>query len=228
MKEFLVNAIKLFLSILIILFLEEYFFKVIALIGINIEKTNTISLIIYILEAILIYIIYNSELKSAFSKYQNKFANNILYSLISFIVIFMAMIITNYIVKLIANNLNSTYHGLSFINIFNEEFNFNLLITFIKSIIIIPFIKVCIFVLGINNLIKGKSSIVISGITYALYEGLSIGGSFGAVFIDCIDEFVLFMLLSFIYKKNSNIAFSIVTFILYELLSGLLLTKVIL
>ena len=86
--------------------------------------------------------------------------------------------------------------------------------------IIIPFVKVSIFVLGINNLFKGKIGIFFSGLLYALYEGFLIGGNFGHVFIDVIDEFVLFVLLSYIYRKNSNIAFSIVTFILYEFINN--------
>ncbi len=225
MKDFLVNFIKLFLSILIVLFIEEYFFKILGLIGIELSNNLVVKLIIYILEFILIYIIYGREIGSAFSKYQNKFGSNVLYTIISYIVVFIAMMITNYIVKLIASNLNTPYSGLNFINIFNETFDFDLIVKFIINIIIIPFVKVAIFVLGINNLVKGKAGTFLSGLLYALYEGFLIGGNFGAVFIDVIDEFVLFILLSYLYKKNANIAFSILTFIFYELFSGLIVAK---
>ena len=225
MKDFFVNLIKILLSIIIVIFIETYFFKFFALFGLELKETALVKLIIYIIEFFLIYIIFSKEIDSAFSKYQNKFGSNVLYTLIAYIVLFIVMMITNYLVKLIASNLNITYTGLNFINIFNQSFNFDLIVLFLTSIIIIPFVKVIIFVLGINNLVGGKASPFISGLTYALYEAFLIGGKFGNVFIDVIDEFVLFVILSYIYKKNGNIAFSIITFILYELFSSLLITK---
>ena len=225
MKDFFINFIKIILSILIVLFIEEYFFKVLGLIGIELSNNTFVRLIIYLLEMVLIYIIYNGELKSAFSKYQNKFGSNLLYTIISYIVIFIAMMITNYIIKLIATNIKMDYTGLNFVNIFNESFDFNLFVKLIVDMVIIPFVKVTIFVLGINNLVQGKASALISGLSYALYEGFLIGGSVGYVFINVIDEFILFILLSYIYKKNGNIAFSILSFIFYELFSSLIMAK---
>jgi len=226
MKEFFINITKLVLSILIIFFLEEYFFKFIGFIGLHIAQSSMTTLVIYLIDFVLIYIIYKEEIKSAFSKFQNKFGSNILYTLIAFIVVFMSMMITNYIVKLIADNLNITYSGLNITNIFDNNFNIDLIVLFIKDMVVIPFVKVIIFVLGINNLVKGKFGIFISSLSYALYEGFLIGGEFGYIFIDVIDEFILFLILSYIYKKNNNIAFSIVTFMLYEIFAGLLVTKI--
>ena len=40
MKEFLINFVKLFLSILIVLFIEEYFFKILGLRTIKNLKSN--------------------------------------------------------------------------------------------------------------------------------------------------------------------------------------------
>ena len=225
MKEFLVNIVKISLSILIIIFIEEYFFKFTNYIGLHLSNTSFVTLIIYIIEFIFIYIIYGSEIRSAFSKYQNKLGNNILYTAISFIVIFIVMMITNYIVKLIAKNLGIAYDGLSFINVFEKSFDFDLFVLLLKNIIIIPFVKVCIFVLGIDNLFKGKASAFISGFTFALYNAFINGGQFGDVFIMVIPDFVLFVLLSCIYNKNNNIAYSIISLILYELLAGLLVIK---
>lgn len=227
MKEFLINLIKLILSVIIVLFVEEYFFKVIGLVGLQLTETPVVKLIIYIIEFIMIYIIYNRELSSAFSKYQSKFGSNVLYTIISYIVIFIAMMITNYLVKLVANSISIKYTGLNFINIFNQKFNFDLIVVFLTTMIIIPFVKVTIFVLGINNLFKGQVGIIFSGLLYALYEAYLIGGNFGNVFIDVIDEFVLFMLLSYVYRKNDNIAYSIITLILYELFSALLIARII-
>ena len=225
MKEFLINLVKLLLSIIIVLFTQEYFFKILGLVGIELSNSPVVKLIIYILEFIAIYIIYKAEITSAFSKYQNKLGSNLLYTIISYIVVFITMMITNYLVKLVANNLDIIYTEPNFINIFNEPFDLNLIITFIVDLIIIPFVKVSIFVLGINSLINGKAGSIICGLSYALYEGFMMGGNFGAVFIDCIDELVLFILLSYLYKKNGNIVYSVLTLIFYELFSGLIITK---
>ena len=225
MKDFFINIIKLLLSILIVLFLEEYFFKILALVGIHLVKNNIVILIIYLIELFLIYLIYGSEIGSAFSKYQNKLGSNFLYTIIAFIVLFISMMITNYIVKAVAQSMQISYRGLSFVNIFNSKFDFDLIVIFVKNIIVIPFVKVSIFVLGINNLIKGKSGIFFSGLIYALYEAFLIGGNFGNVFISVIPDFVLFIILSYVYRKNGNIAFSIMTYILYLLFAGLLVTK---
>ena len=225
MKEFLVNFIKLFLSIIIILFIEEYFFKVLSLVGINLSINTFIKLIIYVLEFIFIYIIYGEEIRSAFNKYQNKFGSNLLYTIVSYIIVFIAMMIVNYLVKIIASNLDMTYNGLNFINIFKEPFSLDLIITFIVDMLIIPFVKVAIFVLGINNLVKGKAGSIICGLSYAVYTGFLLGGNFGVVFIDIIDECILFILLSYVYKKNGNITFSILTYIFYVLFSALIMAK---
>ena len=68
MKEFFINLIKILLSVLIVLFIEEYFFKILGLVGIHLAETNVVRLIIYIIEFVLIYIIYGREISSAFSK----------------------------------------------------------------------------------------------------------------------------------------------------------------
>ena len=116
MKGFFVNLVKVLLSILIMFFIEEYFFKFMKLIGLHLSNTSVVSLIIFIIEFILIYIIFREEISSGFSKFQNKFGSNILTVLISFLVLFVVMMISNYIIKLIAANINLTYHGLNYIN----------------------------------------------------------------------------------------------------------------
>ena len=227
MKNFLGNLIKLILSILILLFGEEYFYKFMDFLGINLSKisSNIVSLIIYILIAVCIFIVYKDELQSAFIKYKSKFGSNFLYTVISFIVLFIAIMISNYITKYVASLLDVHYNSLSFINIFNKSFDLDLVITIIKTIIIIPFIKVTIFVLGVNNLVNSKSGVLLSGLVYALYVLYPFNGTILYMLVNCIIDFVLFSILAYIYKKNNNIAFSILTYILYVLFAGLLTVK---
>ena len=68
MKDFLVNLIKLILSILVITFTEEYFYKLLDLLKLSINSKSIVSLIVYILIFIIIFIIYKSEITSAFAK----------------------------------------------------------------------------------------------------------------------------------------------------------------
>ena len=223
MKNFLGNLIKLILSILILLFGEEYFYKFMDFLGINLSKisSNIVSLIIYVVIAGCIFIVYKDELQSAFIKYKNKLGSNLLYTVISFLVLFIAIMISNYIAGLVSVG----YKSLSFINIFNRTFSLDLIITIIKSIIIIPFVKVTIFVLGVNNLVNSKSGIFLSGLVYSLYVFYPFKAALLYMVVNAIVSFVLFSILAYIYKKNNNIAFSILTYILYVLFAGLLTVK---
>ena len=49
MKDFLVNLIKLILSVLVITFTEEYFYKLLDLLKLSINSKSIVSLIVYIL-----------------------------------------------------------------------------------------------------------------------------------------------------------------------------------
>lgn len=221
--------IKLLISLLIVIFGENYFFKFMDFIGISFGKINNniISLIIYLIISFCIYIIYKPEIKSGFRKIKNKFGSNIINILISFIVMFIIVMLTNYLCSAIAHSFNLKYNGLSFINIFNKTFNGSLIITIIRDIIMKPFIKVAVFVLGVNTLVKGKFGSILSGLLYASYQGYILGGSLSYILINVFTSFVLFAILAYLYKKNNNISFSIVTYVLYELLAAILIGKIV-
>ena len=57
MKDFLVNLIKLILSVLVITFTEEYFYKLLDLLKLSINSKSIVSLIVYILIFIIIFIV---------------------------------------------------------------------------------------------------------------------------------------------------------------------------
>ena len=82
-----------------------------------------------------------------------------------------------------------------------------------------------IFVLGVNNLVNSKSGILLSGLVYSLYVFYPFKAALLYMFVNAIVSFVLFSILAYIYKKNNNIAFSILTYILYVLFAGLLTVK---
>ena len=225
MKDFAVNLIRLLLSFIILLFSEEYFYKFLSLFKINISKTFT-SIILYVLISFFIYLIYKPELKSEFKKFKRKFMSNIVYAFIAFLIIFVTMLVSNYILSVIAKSFYSNYNGISFYNIFNKPFNLDLILEFLKNIILIPYLKVTIFDLGVNRLFSYSGSIFASGLAAALYNAYLIKGSIGYMIVNSSLTFILFMLLALIYRKNNNIVTSIVTYSIYILLASVLYSNI--
>ena len=56
MKDFLVNLIKLILSVLVIMFTEEYFYKLLDLLKLSINSKALVSLIVYVVLPLLCFI----------------------------------------------------------------------------------------------------------------------------------------------------------------------------
>ena len=225
MKDFTVNLIRLLLSFIILLFSEEYFYKFLSLFKINISKTFT-SIILYVLISFFIYLIYKPELKSEFKKFKRKFMSNIVYAFVAFIIIFVTMLVSNYILSIIAKSFYINYNGISFYNIFNKPFNLDLILEFLKNIILIPYLKVTIFDLGVNRLFSYSGSIFASGLAAALYNAYLIKGNIGYMIVNSSLTFILFMLLALIYRKNNNIVTSIVTYSIYILLASVLYSNI--
>ena len=225
MKDFAVNLIRLLLSFIILLFSEEYFYKFLSLFKINISKTFT-SIILYVLISFFIYLFYKPELKSEFKKFKRKFMSNIVYAFVAFLIIFVTMLVSNYILSVIAKSFYINYNGISFYNIFNKPFNLDLILEFLKNIILIPYLKVTIFDLGVNRLFSYSGSIFASGLAAALYNAYLIKGSIGYMIVNSSLTFILFMLLALIYRKNNNIVTSIVTYSIYILLASVLYSNI--
>lgn len=225
MKDFAVNLIRLLLSFIILLFSEEYFYKFLSLFKINISKTFT-SIILYIIISFFIYLIYKPELKSEFKKFKRKLMSNMVYAFVAFLIIFITMLVSNYILSVIAKSFYISYNSISFYNIFNKPFNLDLIIEILKNIILIPYLKVTIFDLGVNRLFSYSGSIFASGLAAALYNAYLIKGTIGYMIVNSSLTFILFMLLALIYRKNNNIVTSIVTYSIYMLLASVLYSSI--
>lgn len=225
MKDFAVNLIRLLLSFIILLFSEEYFYKFLSLFKINISKTFT-SIILYIIISFFIYLIYKPELKSEFKKFKRKLMSNMVYAFVAFLIIFVIMLVSNYILSVIAKSFYISYNSISFYNIFNKPFNLDLIIEILKNIILIPYLKVTIFDLGVNRLFSYSGSIFASGLAAAIYNAYLIKGTIGYMIVNSSLTFILFMLLALIYRKNNNIVISIVTYSIYMLLASVLYSSI--
>ncbi len=233
MKKNIIGILKIILSVLLITYGEKYFISSLSLIGINTLNLTTIVkevlvLVYYVLIFILIYYIYHDDIASDFRRFKRNIFPNILMSIVFFMVITLLISITNYLSSNLADAIQVKYIPLLNKNIFNNTFDLYFIFNFIKSILIIPFIKCIIFVLGINKLFSSRNTgILFSGLIAAIVAGINMSGSFIFILINVIPYFVLYISLAYIYRKNNtNIYYSVTSIILYTMLSNILLMKI--
>lgn len=231
MRIYLGNLIRLLFVIVIFLCGESYSEKL--FVYFNLDFANYASyvkeivyFVIYLIEFIIIYFLYRREINAAISRFKRKFSSNILQCIMKFMILFLIMIVVNYLCSVVAKSFYLNYFEIKYIPIFNRTLNLDLVLTFLKFIIIIPMIKVIIFTLGVNEIItKNKLGIITSGLFYALYTAYFLDGSLSNVIINVFPAFILFIFLTYNYQKNNhNIIFSMFILILYELLGELLVS----
>lgn len=232
MKNTLTGIIKIILGILLITYGEKYFFSILPLIGINISALSflvkdLLSVFFYFLVFIIILYIYR-DVFSDFRRFKRNIFPNILMSIVFFAVITLIIAITNYLGENLADSFKVNYIGLTNYNIFNNSIDIYFVFDFIKNIIIVPIVKIIIYVLGISSLFYSKKrGVIFSGLGAALITGINMPGSLIYIFINIIPYFVLYLSLGYIYRKNNtNIWYSITTFILYSLFGSILLAKI--
>lgn len=234
MKDIMIRIFRMSLAVFLITYGEKYFFELISLLGINISSITylikeILIVVFYVLTLLVIYFIYREDLPNDFRRFKRNMFPNVLMCIVFFIVITLLIAITNYLSGIIAESFKVNYIGLINLNIFNEPFNIYFILNFIKNILILPLIKCIIYVLGVNSLFYSKNKgIIFSGLIGALLAGINMTGSFIYIVINVIPYFILYFSLSYIYRKNNtNIWYSITTFILYSLLANILLAKII-
>ena len=76
------------------------------------------------------------NIERALKKFKRKFMSNIVYAFVAFLIIFVTMLVSNYILSVIAKSFYINYNGISFYNIFNKPFNLDLILEFLKNIIL--------------------------------------------------------------------------------------------
>ena len=233
MGKWLGGILKILLCILLVMYAESYFFEGLSLIGINASNLSyfikeLLILILYILISLLIWKIYHEDLQGDGKRYRRNVFPNILMSIVFFVVLTGILAVTGYLCDVTAKSFRINYSGLSHLNIFNDQLDIYLIFLIIKEIILIPFIKTTVFVLGINELFYSKKTgMLCSGLFAALAVGISMSGSLLYILFNVIPYFVLYFTLAYIYRKNNNnIWYSIITFCLYALLAQVLLSKI--
>ncbi len=233
MSRTLIKLFKLIISIIIITFAEKYFFDILSLIKVDIKSLTFIGkeiavLILYILIFIGVYFLYKKEINNDFSRYKRNIFPNILMAIVFFVVLTLILAITDYVSKTLATSFHVNYIGIPNVDIFHKKLDVNLIFYILKYILIIPFTKVIVYVVGIKEIFSSKNkALFFSGLLAAIIAGIQMSGSFINILFNVIPYFILYIFLTYIYvKNNTNIWYSLITFWLYTLFASMLLAKI--
>lgn len=233
MNKTLSGIIKLIFCILLLKFSEIYYFDILSTLGININPASLLIkeisiVILYIIIFIGVVFLYKDDLKRDLKRFKRNIFPNILMVIVFFIIITLGVKVSEYVSSVIAEAFHEKYIPIKLINIFNKNADIYLLINIIKNILLIPFINSVIYILGVNNLIRGKNKgIFLSGLIAAIVISLNLNGSYLFILFSVIPYFVLYATLAYFYRKNNNnIWYSSITLILYTMLASILLEKI--
>lgn len=233
MGKIIINIGKILFASISLLYAEKYYFKFLNIIGINVSELTVLTkdillLIMYIVLAVIIYFFYKEKINYDLKRFKRRMFSNILLTIVFFIGVAFIVSASEHLSSVLASSFKVSYEDIKHINIFNINVNLNLVIFVIKNIILIPIIKTVIIVLGSNDLFSGKKTILLaSGLIGSAFHFLNIDGSFLFIVFNTFPFFTLYVSLAYIYQKNNkNISFSIMTYILYNLLAGPLLDRI--
>ncbi len=233
MNRLLNIIIKLLMPLFLMVYGEPYFFKILSAVGLKLKEypdivLSILNLVYYLLIFALVYFLNKEDIKSDFKRFKRNLFPNMLMIVVFFIALTLGIKITDFLVNELATIFSSNYTSPSYINIFKETLNVELIIYTIKNIILIPFIYVVTIILGVNNQVSGKKkAMLLSGILGMIVYALKLDGSISYIIFTSIPNLVVYASLSYIYRKNnSNIWFSKLTILFYTLLGIIVLEKI--
>lgn len=233
MGKKIIKVSKLLISILVLMYAEIYYFDLLSLIGVNVSSLSNLMheilvVILYLIILLFVYRMYYDEINSDFKRFKRRLFPNVLMTIVFFVILTMAVAVSEYVASLLAESFHEKYVNLIFSNIFNKTVNYELIFYIIKHIIIIPFVRTIVLVLGVNKFTKSKNrGVIISGLVASLVYMVNIKGSFLFILFTIIPTFVIYGVLTYIYRNNyNNIWYSIMTFILYSMFAGVLLERI--
>ena len=199
MNKKLSGIIGIILSILLLVYFEPYTYKLLSLLNINIYNySNTVRMIIDIVIKLvmcfIIYLLYKKDFKH--SRKDSNIFKNVLIMLVSLICL-----------------------------VFDKKLDIYLVIKIIKDYIITPFIYCSIILLSVDKICRRNDTfILLSGLLASICHALTLSGTLTYVIINSLSTFILFIILSLLYRKSNSIWFSIVLYGLY-LVSNIIILK---
>ena len=205
MKETVVGLIKIVACILMLMFAEVHFFGFLTHIGINTSEFSPLIremmlLVLYALMFFVVYLMYQHHVKKDLGSYKRRLFPNVLMSIAYFAILTIFIWLVSYITSAVAESMDVTYRGLSFYNIFNQEFDLILVSFVVRRIVLLPFMLVIVYVLGIYDLVNSKkSAIFLTGLLAAGIAAIGMNGTFLVILLNAIPYFTIFFVLSYIY-----------------------------
>ncbi len=232
MGRFFINIAKILFGILSLVNIEKYIYKTLTLAKINVNDLNDLTielmlLLVYILITIILYFMFREDIKNDINRFKRRKFSNFLLTIVFFFGVTFIVYGAEHLSSILSASFHTNYKNINHLNIFNARFDLDLIIFIIKNIILIPIIKSIIIILGAKNIFTGKKSTLIgAGIIGSAIFILNLEGAFLFLLFNTLPVFALYFLLAYIYNKNNkNSIFSMITLILYTLLAGPLIDR---
>jgi membrane protease YdiL (CAAX protease family) len=218
------GIIQFILALAVVIFLDKFYFMLLG--KVNFKPTGSLYSVMYlikfIIELIVVVIIYHEEIFAGKSRFNKSLLSSSIIALVTFIV----MVVFTLILEKVLHNLgiNATQ---DFVNYFAQTMTFDSALQMIITCFLKPCLYTSIFVLGISNIIsKEYLGMLISGILYGVFILFMMNNLHINSFLHIIIPMVNIIALSYLYKSTGNIYTCFITFILYNLCGGLLLSYI--
>ena len=227
MSKKFIKILKAIASIFLLIVFEIYFYKILSIIGININDYSNytksiIDLVAKLVLSIIIYFIYKKDFHNRRSS--NNVFKMILILFISVIGLTFIMYLLSYVINYLGDLFKINFISHEYYNILDKKIDKDLLINLTSNYILTPFLYTSIIILGVDKLIRRNDIyILLSGILASIIYSFKLNGTLLYSIINSLDIFIIFILLSMFYKKFNSIWFTIFLYSLYLISNGIIL-----
>lgn len=219
MKNKAMGVVQLILSILAIVLINTFYFKVLNLFGLHFKNTAYLiaNFVKYILITLIVFVIYYRNIKAGKNRFNKTWLNSFIYCVACFVFLVVITIVLHELLNYLGNprGINIPYR---FTNYFNQTFTLDSALNLIIDAIFMPFLLCIVFPLGFSNIFKKSTTAsLLAGLTYGFIYAISLHTSIEkAIFIACTPAIIVIML-TYLYKTNQNIWSVVLTYICYVL-----------
>lgn len=221
------GIIGIILSIILLVYFESFFYKVLGLLNININNFSSIirtiiNIGIKLVMCFLVYLIYKKDFRRSRSK--NNIFKSILMLIVFVVVLTGIMYLNRYVVNYLGDIFNVKVLSNDYYNIFNKTLTFDLVIKIIIDYFIIPYLYCSVIILSVDKFCKRNDTFIIfTGLLASIIHALSLSGTLGFVIINSLNTFLLFSIFAFLYRRENSIWFTIFLYSFYLILSGVVI-----
>ncbi len=229
MKDKIIYVLEFIVSLIILVFFQEYSLKVLSNFGINFSNysSDVKDIVLFIIQfvlCIILYFIYKGTIKGNKEGFTKNFFKNLLYSLLILLIMTVVMNIAIYFIKYIASMFNVTVVEKTYFNVLNNNLSLKYILDLIKYAVLIPFSYCAVYILCAERMFKSNGTkVLMSGFIWALVEAYNYAPTFLNMFFNVLPTFILGVFLSYIYSRNKNIWYPILVLSLYLLFAPLLI-----